>query len=70
MIPPPASKIRSARPSAAQVAWTCRANRPEEKTGIATAGGAADNGASIARAEAIALSSPSQNLLAIPLTCR
>ena len=42
---------------------------PEEKTGIASAGLSGNSGVRQARADAITLSSGSQNLLASPLTC-
>ena len=70
MMPPPAAKIRSVDPSAAKVAGTCRADWPDEKTGMIShpAWGAGNIGVRHSRADAITLSLLSQNLLSMPFT--
>ena len=67
-IPPPAAKMRSAVLAAAKVGAACRAVCPELNTGIAAMGLSGKSGASTAFADAITLSSASQNLFASPLT--
>ena len=69
MMPPPAVTIRSVEPRPAYVPGACRADWPEEKTGIVRQGLASNIGARQARAETITLSSSSENLLCKPLTC-
>lgn len=68
-MPPPAQKIRSGEASAAQVGAACLADCADENTGITTHGFDSNIGVRQARADAITLSSGSQNLLAMPLTC-
>ena len=69
MMPPPAVTIRSVELRAAYVPGTCRADWPEENTGITVHGLSSNIGVRQACAEVITLSSSSENLFCSPLTC-
>ena len=69
MMPPPAVTSRSVEPSPAKVPGACRTVCPDENTGMQRHGLSGNIGVRHSRAEAMTLSSVSENLLSSPLTC-